>query len=133
MMESKSRQTLDDRILGIAQPTKNLINFKPMDLQLTQTSQIPKTIVRRARLAAILMPFVLVPSVPAQDLPDGPGKELLMNVCTTCHTLNRVTERKETKDGWNDLVDKMAAKGARASDEEFDTIVNYLTKNFGKE
>ena len=56
-----------------------------------------------------------------------------MNVCTQCHTLNRVTEKKLAKDEWNDIVDKMAAKGARASDEEFDTIVNYLTKNFGKE
>jgi hypothetical protein len=27
----------------------------------------------------------------------------------------------------------MATKGAKASDEEFDTIVNYLAKNFGKD
>jgi hypothetical protein len=26
----------------------------------------------------------------------------------------------------------MAARGARASDEEFDVIVKYLAKNFGK-
>ena len=51
-------------------------------------------IVRRARLAAIVTPFLLAPSMPAQDLPDGPGKELLMNVCTQCHTLNRIVEKK---------------------------------------
>ncbi len=56
-----------------------------------------------------------------------------MTVCTQCHTTNRIVEKKLTKDEWNDIVDKMAAKGARASDEEFDTIVSYLTKNFGKE
>jgi len=27
----------------------------------------------------------------------------------------------------------MAARGAKASDEEFDSIVNYLTKCFGKD
>ena len=71
--------------------------------------------------------------MPAQDLPDGPGKELLMNVCTACHTINRIVEKKITKDEWNDIVDRMASKGARATDQEFDTIVNYLVKNFGKE
>lgn len=98
------------------------------------TSQISKTIAKRAKLAAILMPLVLVPQAPAQDnLPPGPGKELLSTVCTTCHNLTRVTEKKLAKDEWDDIVDKMAARGARASDEEFDTIVNYLVKNFGKQ
>jgi cytochrome c5 len=98
------------------------------------TSQISKMIVKRAKLAAILMPLVLVPQAPAQDnLPPGPGKELLTTVCTQCHNLTRVTEKKLSKDEWDDIVDKMAARGARASDEEFDTIVNYLVKNFGKQ
>jgi cytochrome c5 len=97
------------------------------------TSRILKMIVRRAQLAAILTPFLFVPAAPAQDLPEGPGKDLLQNVCTQCHTLNRIIEKKATKEEWNDTVDKMAAKGARASDEEFDTIVNYLVKNYGKE
>ena len=72
-------------------------------------------------------------AVQAQDLPDGAGKDLVMNVCTVCHELTRITSKKKTKDEWNDTVDKMAARGAKASDEEFDTIVNYLTKYFGKD
>ena len=104
-----------------------------MDQQTTNTTRISKTIARRARLATILTPFLFASAVPAQDLPAGPGKDILTNVCTQCHTLNRVTEKKLAKDEWNDIVDRMAAKGAKASDEEFDTLVNYLTKNFGKE
>ena len=96
-------------------------------------SQISKAI-KRAKLAAILTPVLLVPSAPAQDnLPPGEGKELLMTVCTQCHNLTRVMEKKLSKDEWDDIVDKMAARGARASDEEFDKIVNYLVKNFGKQ
>jgi competence protein ComEA len=76
--------------------------------------------------------FLAASSVPAQDLPDGAGKDLVMNVCTACHELARITSKKKTKDEWNDTVDKMAARGAKASDEEFETIVNYLTKYFGK-
>jgi hypothetical protein len=89
--------------------------------------------VKRARLATILTAFLLAASVQAQDLPDGAGKDLVMTVCTQCHELTRITSKKRTKEEWNDTVDKMAARGARASDEEFVTIVTYLTKYFGKE
>ena len=84
---------------------------------------------KRAGLAAILT----AASAQAQDLPDGAGKDLVMNVCTVCHEAGRFTSKKKTKEEWNDTVDKMAARGAKASDQEFETIVAYLAKNFGKE
>ena len=82
---------------------------------------------------AILAAFLLAAFVRAQDLPDGEGKDLVMNVCTQCHDLARITSKKRTKEEWNDTVDKMAMRGAKASDEEFETIVAYLAKNFGKD
>jgi cytochrome c5 len=85
------------------------------------------------RLATILAAFLLAASVQAQDLPNGAGKELVMTVCTQCHDTARIISKRKTKMEWNDLVDSMAARGAKASDEEFDTIVNYLAKNFGKD
>ena len=84
-------------------------------------------------LVAIPMALLLAASLEAQDLPDGAGKDLVMNVCTVCHDLMRITSKRKTKEEWNDIVDQMATKGAKASDEEFDTIVNYLAKNFGKD
>ena len=90
-------------------------------------------IVKRDRLATILMVFLLAVSVQAQDLPDGAGKDLVMNVCTQCHDLARITSKNRTKEEWNDTVDKMAARGAKASDDEFETIVTYLAKYFGKD
>lgn len=84
-------------------------------------------------LVAILAALLLAASLEAQDLPDGAGKDLVMNVCTVCHDLMRITSKRKTKEEWNDIVDQMATKGAKASDEEFDTIVNYLAKNFGKD
>ena len=89
--------------------------------------------VKRKKLATILPAFLLAASVQAQDLPDGVGKDLVMNVCTQCHELTRITSKKRTKEEWNDTVDKMAARGAKASDEEFETIVTYLAKYFGKD
>jgi len=84
-------------------------------------------------LVAIPVALLLAASLEAQDLPDGAGKDLVMNVCTVCHDLVRITSKRKTKEEWNDIVDQMATKGAKASDEQFDTIVNYLAKYFGKD
>ena len=78
--------------------------------------------------------FLPAASVQAQDeLPAGAGKDLVMNVCTVCHDLARITSKKRTREEWNDTIDKMAARGAMATDEQFETIVTYLTKYFGKD
>ena len=94
-------------------------------------SRNPTVTVKPQRLAAILTALLLAASIQAQDLPDGPGKDLVMRVCTACHEATRITSKKKTKEEWSDLVDKMAARGAMATDEEFETIVAYLAKNFG--
>ena len=85
------------------------------------------------RLATLLAALLLVASAQAQDLPEGPGKDLVAKVCTVCHELARITSKKKTKAEWNDTVDKMAMRGAMATDEEFEMIVAYLAKNFGKD
>lgn len=89
--------------------------------------------VKRKRLATILAAFLLAASVQAQDLPDGAGKDLVVKVCTVCHDTARIVSKKWTKVEWNDTIDKMAARGAMASDEEFETIVTYLAKYFGSD
>ena len=90
-------------------------------------------IVKRERLATILTASLLTASVQAQDLPDGAGKDVVVKVCTVCHDTARIISKKWTKEEWNATIDKMAARGAMASDEEFEIIVTYLTKNFGKD
>lgn len=83
--------------------------------------------------ATILSAFLLAISAHAQDLPDGAGKDVVVKVCTVCHELTRITSKKKTKEEWSDTVDKMAMRGAKASDEEFEAIVNYLALHFGKD
>jgi hypothetical protein len=84
-------------------------------------------------LATIVIAFLPAASVQAQELPDGAGKELVMNVCTKCHELGRITAKKRTKEEWSNTVDKMAKNGAKATDDEFDMIVAYLAKYFGND
>src|ERR1700738_4341343 len=68
----------------------------------------------------------------AQDqLPEGPGKKTVETVCSGCHDLDTAIGTRHDKAGWKTVVDRMADRGARATDEEFQVIVDYLTKYFG--
>jgi mono/diheme cytochrome c family protein len=81
----------------------------------------------------LLSVFLTALSTSAQDLPAGPGKDVFEKVCTQCHGLDIITGLKHTKAEWKAVVDTMAGYGASAKDEEFDVIIDYLAKNFGKD
>jgi Quinohemoprotein amine dehydrogenase A, alpha subunit, haem binding len=68
-----------------------------------------------------------------QTLPDGKGKAELIHSCTACHDTNLVVRVKKTPEDWKKTVYEMADRGVDASDEELDTIVRYLSTNFGLE
>jgi competence protein ComEA len=78
------------------------------------------------------MLFILLLASIAQDLPDGPGKAEVLKVCRDCHDLDTITVENRTQDGWKKTVAKMGERGAEGTDEEFEAVVNYLTKNFGR-
>jgi competence protein ComEA len=83
--------------------------------------------IRYALLSALLLPL----TAPAQNLPEGPDKDLFARVCSECHALDLATNQKKPRAGWQTTVDAMVAKGARANQEQVEAIVNYLAKNFG--
>jgi competence protein ComEA len=67
----------------------------------------------------------------AQDqLPDAPGKDQVVNVCGKCHEPQRVAALRLTREGWEEVVAKMVALGAKASDEDLKQITDYLAENF---
>lgn len=78
------------------------------------------------------MVFLLLIASLAQDLPDGPGKEIVLKLCQDCHDLGVVTMDNRTREGWQKTLEKMAERGAEGTDEQFETIIAYLTKNFGR-
>ena len=63
-------------------------------------------------------------------LPDGEGKQILQNVCTTCHDLDLVTSTQANKQGWEDILKSMNAKGAGLSDKDTSVLIEYLAKAF---
>ena len=63
-------------------------------------------------------------------LPEGPGKELVEAVCTTCHTLERVVAKRATKAEWQDKVLEMLQEEPDITQQERVRIVEYLAKAF---
>jgi competence ComEA-like helix-hairpin-helix protein len=69
----------------------------------------------------------------SSDLPKGAGRELVERICTSCHELDQVTSSRNTAAGWEKIVDNMIMRGAEGTDHEFETIIQYLAANFGKD
>jgi glyoxylase-like metal-dependent hydrolase (beta-lactamase superfamily II) len=76
-------------------------------------------------LAAIVSAKPVVADAP------NPGKQLLDNVCTSCHNLNRVTTKKLTQLDWQAVLDRMKGRGAIFSDDEGASLLEYLVKTYG--
>lgn len=70
--------------------------------------------------------------LPALALPNGEGKALVERVCGGCHDPTIVMFTREDEEGWAVIVSDMAARGARGTREELDTITQYLAANFGR-
>jgi DNA uptake protein ComE-like DNA-binding protein len=67
----------------------------------------------------------------AQDtLPDGPGKDQTLSLCSTCHEAAKATSVKLTRDGWVQTIDRMKAFGAVGADEDFAAVLEYLATHF---
>ena len=71
-------------------------------------------------------------AITGQELPEGPGKELLPKLCAGCHDLTFTISTRETEEGWTRVVNDMRSKGADGSDADFAKVIAYLTKNMGK-
>ena len=66
-------------------------------------------------------------------LPEGPGKTVVLNICTQCHDLQRVRRQRSTAQEWAEILDAMLNEGAPLSERDFPVLLRYLAKNFGPE
>jgi len=88
---------------------------------------------RKAALLAGMIAFSMARSAPGADkpkLPEGSGKATTVKVCGSCHGPEIVMSRRESLDGWNAVIADMIERGAKASDDEFGEVVDYLAANF---
>jgi hypothetical protein len=60
------------------------------------------------------------------------GRELVENVCTYCHNLDRLRGKELSREEWRGLTKGMISEGAPVTDDELSLILDYLTRNYGK-
>jgi competence protein ComEA len=65
-------------------------------------------------------------------LPDAPARETVIRACGQCHEPQRAASLRLTRQGWEDVVQKMKGLGvsAFATDAELAQITDYLSENF---
>ena len=87
----------------------------------------------RAFAVAVLSAGLATPALADDDyksLPAGQGRDVMVKVCSQCHSPEIAAQQNLDAQGWKDLVNQMANNGAQASDADFDTIAKYLTASF---
>ncbi len=83
------------------------------------------------RFAIISVPLLFCWPAQSQELPEAKGKDLYEKICGACHGTDVVFKIRTTKEKWKNTVDEMASRGAEGTDEQLDTIIEYLAKCFG--
>jgi hypothetical protein len=60
------------------------------------------------------------------------GRDLVENVCTYCHNLDRLRGKELSREDWRGLTKGMISEGAPVTDDELSTILDYLAKTYGR-
>jgi cytochrome c5 len=80
---------------------------------------------------ATLLAIVLTAStVTAQQLPPGPGADVVKSRCVVCHESDIITSQKLSLTGWTRSIDKMVRWGASITPEEREVVQPYLAQHF---
>jgi hypothetical protein len=87
-------------------------------------------------LAALLMSLAHGAAPPtgseaAASLPPGAHRDLVLRTCANCHSIDLVVAKRHTREQWDQLIGVMVDRGAQATDEEQDLILQYLVSHFG--
>jgi cytochrome c5 len=88
---------------------------------------------RTAILFVLTVALATLSMAVPQELPEGEGKKLLEERCTSCHDMKPVVSLKQSQTAWKELIVKMVGYGAQLNDKEMDVATEYLTKHFGPE
>jgi hypothetical protein len=64
--------------------------------------------------------------------PPGPGREILLNNCTTCHTFVPIVLSQKTKEEWENTRLHHRDRVSGLGDADFKTLYEYLETNFAR-
>ena len=83
-------------------------------------------------LVSLIAVALLYSAIPAwgQELPEGPGKELVAAQCNSCHPFHARLGSGYTAEGWRTVMRMMLNHGVPIPPDQLETMTAYLTKNF---
>jgi len=67
---------------------------------------------------------------PTQVQASFDGPTLLQQKCTSCHSLDRVTNSHFTTAQWTQVIDQMIGNGAQLTTDERNFLINYLAQTY---
>ncbi len=77
--------------------------------------------------------FALFTGTAKADLPEGFGKAATVRVCGNCHSPERAASLHQSRTAWEETVTKMVKLGAQGTEDDFEALLFYLSKNYGPE
>jgi competence ComEA-like helix-hairpin-helix protein len=81
-----------------------------------------------------LLPFALAATLLAADngkqLPEGPGRATTQRLCGACHGFGNFVRRRDSRDGWNTVIEEMIRRGAKGEEHEWAEVSDYLVAQF---
>jgi len=83
-----------------------------------------------SRIAWLTAAMVISAAGAWAQLPDGAGKEETARVCKGCHELERSLSPRQDRAAWQQTMDKMVSLGAEMTEEDYNTVLDYLAKNY---
>ena len=85
-----------------------------------------RSIAKAGLLAALGAPLF------AQTLPEGPGNKATARVCGQCHGLEVFASVRKSPEEWDKTITQMTEKGLQITDEDYQTVLEYLSKYLAK-
>jgi competence ComEA-like helix-hairpin-helix protein len=72
--------------------------------------------------------------LPIESRTQDPPKEVrtLTRVCGACHSPERIVAARKTRSQWDEVMEKMIAKGAMISDADYEVLMPYLVGTYGR-
>ena len=66
------------------------------------------------------------------SLPEAPGKGETLKLCSRCHGVDVVVAQRRTAGEWREVLNTMIGSGMRVTDDEYASILAYLTEHLGR-
>lgn len=90
------------------------------------------TVTALVALMVLLGPTAVQSQPPAAAKgPDAAIATLVTTSCTSCHTIDRINNKKGDAAAWNNTVTRMSGMGAGLTEQQIPQVVDYLVRNAG--